>query len=293
MDVVLIPCWRRAELLWHTLQHIIQADGADQLHYIFRMDTGHSPELHEVVRGFPFSNEVTVTPRSSYGIGKQSFSLLSGYKYAAAKADRYVFMIEEDVFIATDFFAWHLAVQSQNPDLFCSIGVENPNRKVPAGAHDEYYLTTDDYCSLGVCFRRDVLIDQVERHAQPGYYVQPSTHCRRHFPEAPFNPTHCEQDGLIRRIQWQQGMNMPIAYPYAAKAYHAGYYGANRADPPTGTLQQRINHITEVCYSRERMRTFALYPAYYEDSKPINLEAESWQHLKMIPLDMTRNPLRL
>ena len=283
-DVVLIPAFNRPELLHHTLAHICNAERAQEMHYIFRFDQGHNPELHEVVRGFPFSHEVTVTPRSSYGIGKQSFSLLSGYKYAAAKAARHVFMIEEDVFVASDFFAWHHEVHADNPDLFCSIAVENPNRKVPTGAHDEYYLTTDDYCSLGVCFHRDVLIDHVERHAQPGYYVQPHTYCRRHFPMAPFNPTHTEQDGLLRRIQWNLGMVRPIAYPYAAKAYHAGYYGANRADPPSGTLEQRIAHITAVCYNDEAMRTFALHPAYYEDSKPINLKAETWRTLRMKPL---------
>lgn len=280
-DVVLIPAYRRAELLHHTLQHIQHAERAEQVHYIFRFDHGYSAELHEVVRGFPLSHEIAVTARSSYGIGKQSFSLLSGYKYAAGKSGGKVFMIEEDVFIASDFFAWHYAVHNEHPDLFCSIAVANPNRVVPTGAHDEYYLTTDDYCSLGVCFDRDVLMGHVERHAQPGYYVQPSTYSRRHFPQAPFDPTHCEQDGLIRRIQWQQGMKMPIAYPCAAKAYHAGYYGANRADPPSGTLAQRIEHVSRVCYSEDAMRTFALHPAYFEDSRPINLKAEPWTELRM------------
>ena len=288
-DVCLIPAFNRAEMLWHTLAHIRNAEGAEAIHYVFRFDYKHSPELHEVVRGFPFSHEIAVTARSSYGIGKQSFSLLSGYKYAAGKSGGKVFMIEEDVFVATDFFRWHYAVQAAHPDLFCSIAVANPNRQVPDGAHDDYYLTTDDYCSLGVCFDRRVLIDHVERHCTPGYYVQPSNHCRKHFPHAPFDPTHCEQDGLIRRIQWKQGIAMPIAYPYQAKAYHAGYYGMNRADPPTGTLAQRVSHVSEVCYSDLAMRTFALHQSYYEDSKPVDLNAKAWQTIRLTPLP--RGPL--
>jgi hypothetical protein len=292
-NVVLVPCWKRAELLWHTLQHIIHAEGADQLHYIFRMDTGHSPELHEVVRNFPFSHEVAMTPRTTFAGSKQSFSLLSGYKLAAERSGKKVFMIEEDVFIASDFFRWHYAVHESHPDLFCSIAVRNPNGPTPEGAHDTYYLSSGDYCSLGVCFDRTVLTNLVEPHATAAYYVEPTRYCRRNFPGAPINPTHTEQDGLIRRIQWQRSANNPIAYPCRAKAYHAGYYGANRAKGPSGTLAQRIEHVGQVCYSTEAMRTFALNPAYFEDSTPVDLNAESWQHLKMIPLDMTRNPLRL
>lgn len=293
MDVVLLPCYNRAEFLFHTLQHIQHAEGADQLHYIFRMDAGHSHELHEVVRSFPFSHEIAVTARSSYAGGKQSYSLLSGYKLAAQRATGKVFMIEEDVFIATDFFKWHHAVHAAHPDLFCSIAVKNPNGPTPEGDHSEYYLTTDEYCSLGVCFDSAVLRRYVEPHASPSYYVHSAQYCRRNFAAAPFNPSHTEQDGLIRRIQWKQGMSAPIAYPCQAKAYHAGYYGANRADPPTGTLEQRITHVTDVCYSQEAMRTFALHPSYYEDSIPVDLNAPTWTELRLKPLDMDRNALRL
>ena len=62
-DVVLIPAFNRPELLHHTIAHICNAERAQEMHYIFRFDAGHNPELHEVVRGFPFSHEVTVTPR--------------------------------------------------------------------------------------------------------------------------------------------------------------------------------------------------------------------------------------
>lgn len=293
MDVVLIPCYKRAEFLSHCIAHILHAEGAGQLHYIFRMDAGHSPELHEVVRGFPFSHEIAVTPRSSYAGGKQSYSVLSGYKLAAQRTAGKVFMIEEDVFVATDFFRWHYAVHEAQPDLFCSIAVRNPNGPTPEGAHDEFYLTTDEYCSLGVCFDAQVLKQYVEGHATPAYYVHSAQYCRKHFPTAPFNPSHTEQDGLIRRIQWTQGMAHPIAYPCQAKAYHAGYYGANRADSPSGTLEQRIAHVAEVCYSPEAMRTFALHPSYYEDSIPVDLNAQPWQTLRLKPLDLERNPLRL
>ena len=294
MDVVVIPCWRRAELLYHALHHIQRAEGADQFHYIFRMDHGHSAELHEVVRGFPFNHEIAVTARTNYRHTKQSYSVLSGYALAAEKTDGLVFLIEEDIFIATDFFRWHREVHAQQPDLFCSIGVANHNRTMQdTGAHDEYYLSDLDYCSWGVCYKSDALRRFVLPHANPTYYANGAGYIRKHLHGSPIGEGFTEQDGLIRRIQWKAGTTPPIAYPYQARAYHAGAYGYNRGDQPGGTLADRINLVSSFAYSPEAMRTFAERPEFVQDSTPIDLNAPAWQTLRMKPLDLERNPLRL
>ena len=294
MDVVVIPCWRRAELLYHAIQHIQHAEGAADLHFIFRMDHGHSPELHEVVRDFPFSHEIAITPRTNYRHTKQSYSVLSGYVLAAERTDGLVFLVEEDIFVATDFFKWHREVHAQQPGLFCSIGVANHNRTfIDTGERDEYYLSTLDYCSWGVCFKADMLRRLVLPHASLSYYTNAPNHIRTHLKGSPIGEGFTEQDGLIRRIQWKQGMSAPIAYPYQARAYHAGAYGYNRGDQPGGTLADRINMVSNFDYSAEAMRTFAERPEFVQDSIPVDLNAASWQTLRMKPLDPERNPLRL
>lgn len=288
MDVVLIPCFRRPELLFHCLKNIQAAHGADEHHYIFRFDFGHSPELDDALRlaEFTFSHQVARTPKCNYQVAKQSFSLLTGYHLALSHSFRpeRVYLIEEDVMIATDFFRWHQEVHAQRPDVFCSIGVVNPNRKVQEGARDEFYLTTEDYCSLGVCFPANVLKNYILQWATTKYYNNPIDFCQRNFKGSPFGQSYAEQDGLIRRIQWQAGMAMPIAYPYQGRAYHAGYYGYNRGRGPDGSLVDRIAKVRDVIYSDEAMRTFAKHPSWYEDSKPINLKAEPWQSLCLNPL---------
>lgn len=296
MDVVLIPCWRRAELLWHVLANIQRAEGADQLHYIFRPDIGHSSEILEVIREFPFSKEVAKTPpsRATHTPSKQSFSVLSGYHLAAQQSTGMVYMIEEDIFVATDFFKWHKAVHAQNPNLFCSIAVENHNRTIhEPGAFDEYYLTTLDYCSWGPCFHRDTILHHIVPAATWGYYTGPKAQCIAQFPGYPANQNHSEQDGLIRRVQWKLGMDRPIAYPYQGRAYHAGLYGYNRGKAPSGTLAQRIKFTADTCYSEEAMRILAGRPEWADDSRPINLTAEPWNELKVKPLDLVANPPRL
>ena len=293
--VCLIPAWRRPEFLWHCLANIKRAEGADQVHYIFRFDQGHAAELHDVVRDFPFSHEVSITPPSKYRLTKQSYSLLTGYALAAQAAgpDGLVLMVEEDVMVATDFFRWHQAVHEQQRNLFCSIAVANPNRRNVAelrGPVSDYYLSSGDYCSLGVGFRPWVLQQLVAQHAGANYYAQPHAYCLREFPASPIGSAFVEQDGLIRRIQ--MAAKLPIAYPYAARAYHAGLYGKNRGNGPGGSFARRLEYVTEVIYSDEAMRTFAKHPEWYEDSRPIPLTAEPWTDLQLAPINEQAHPVR-
>lgn len=292
MNTVLIPCWRRPEMLWHCLENIKRAHGADAYHYIFRMDKGYDPALHEVIKDFPYSHQVSEAGPIKYReISKQSHNLLQGYALAAQQTDALVIMIEEDIMVATDFFGYHEAIHEAEPDLFCSIAVANPNRRMnDTGPRDAYYLGDGDYCSLGVAFKKDVLQSLIAPHATADYFTNPEAYCRRHFPASPIGHAFVEQDGLIRRIQMKQSRQ--IAYPWQAKAYHAGLYGKNRGGGPTGTWRQRLQYVTDVIYSDEAMRTFAKHPEWYEDSKPINLNAEPWQSMHLQPIDPLRNPVR-
>lgn len=292
-NVCLIAAWRRPEFLWHCIANIKLATGAEQLHYIFRLDHGYDPECMLVIDGFPFSYEVRETPKTHYQIGKQSYSLLTGYQYAALQATDLVFMIEEDVMVAGDFFRWHLAVQEQRPEAFCSIAVANPNRIMndACSASGDYYIGGGDYCSLGVCFRREVILERIAPFCETAYFANPVDYVHRRFKGLPIGHAFAEQDGLIRRIE-MVGPRSGIVWPWVPKAYHAGYYGKNRGAGPRGTLAQRIANLADIIYSDEAMRTFAKHPEWYEDSRPIDLTAKPWTRAQLTPLDPHRNPVR-
>lgn len=291
MDVCLIPAFRRPEFLWHCLANIKRADRANEIHYIFRLDHGFDPDCLKVIEGFPFSHEVTYTHRTRWRLAKQSYSLLTGYRLAAQKTERLVFMIEEDVMVATDFFRWHYAVQDLF-ELFCSIAVSNPNRHIiDIGGPEHFYLSSGDYCSLGVCFPKATLERFVLPHANDRYYIHPANYCKAAFGKTPIGEGYVEQDGLIRRAQMAVGASEAIAWPFTPRAYHAGLYGKNRGSYPHGPMAKRLAYVTDVIYSDEAMRKFAQHPAYYEDSKPINLNAEPWTHLTLKPLDSEINEM--
>lgn len=293
MNVALVPCFDRPEFLTLCLENIKKAEGSSIVHYIFRMDHGYDPAnlqvIAEFVRRYPVSHQLSFTPRTHYGLAKQSHSLLTGLIQAATKTDALVYLIEDDVMIGRDFFGWHDRVHEQNPDLFSSHGNLNINRSMPTeGNWEEYYLTSGDYGSIGTCMSKTTILQLIAPHANRSYFRSPISYVQRTFPASTLKKDQAEQDGLIRRIQVATGK--PQAYPhiteidgllYGPRCFHAGFYGKNRPKKYTGDLQQKIARLRQIIYSEEGMRSFALAPGYYADSRPCALELPEWRTLRL------------
>lgn len=279
MNYVLIPCFSRPEMLHWCCEQIKKADGAKDFHYVFKMDYGYQSDLHTIIDRFPFSCERIKTIRHKWQDTKQSFNVLDGYEFCAKRTDEFVFMIEEDIMISNDFFTWHEAVHNSVHNLFCSIAVNNPNRLVIRLQPElnEFYTTTNDYCSLGVCYRKEVLLQQVMPFCMPAYFSRCVQFVLEHFPDSSLHSSFSEQDGLIRRIQERLGPRMPIAYPYIPRAYHAGFYGKNRRKPIySPTLDSRINLVGSIIFDDQQMQIHAMNEAFYHDSKPVRLQLPEW-----------------
>jgi len=276
-DIVLLPCWRRPEFLWHCLDNLTRAEGIDALHVLFSPDTGFSPDNLDVIRSFAdrlASYEIHLPVPCPFRRTKQSANLLLGYLRAAAAANRYVFLVEEDIMVARDFFRWHRAVHAAAGPLFCSIGVKNPNRRVNVPEEiGGYYLSDGDYCSPGVCFDKRVLQTMIAPHVNMAYFRRPKRYIRRHFPASTVGLGFVEQDGLIRRVQEQSQQS--IAYPCVPRAFHAGYYGYNRPGGLDGSLQERVQRLADTIYDPAAMRAGA--SAQHDDScTPVKLELAAW-----------------
>src|ERR1039458_9881934 len=140
---VLLPCWRRPEFLWHCIDNLSHADGIENIHVIFRPDTGYAPDILDVIRSQGqrlATSEIKYPPVCPFRRTKQSANVLLGYLHAARKTRQFVFLIEEDIMVTRDFFRWHRDVHAQQPELFCSIAAKNHNRDVtPPPNVDGYY----------------------------------------------------------------------------------------------------------------------------------------------------------
>lgn len=276
-DVVLLPCWRRPEFLWHCLDNLTRAEGIGAVHVLFRPDTGFSPDNLEVIRSFAdrlASYEIHLPVPCPFRRTKQSANLLLGYLRAATAANRFVFLVEEDIMVARDFFRWHRAVHAAAGALFCSISVKNPNRTVNLPDELEgYYLSSGDFCSTGVCFDKHVLQTMIAPHVNIAYFRRPKKYIRRHFPASAVGLGFVEQDGLIRRIQEQS--RQPIAYPCVPRAFHAGYYGYNRPGGLEGSMQERVQRLADTIYQPAAMRAGAT-AQQIESCAPVELDLAAW-----------------
>jgi hypothetical protein len=282
-DIVLLPCWRRPEFLWHCLDNLSKAHGVEQVNIVARLDTGFAAENLEVIRGFSDrlpNLRIQYPTLAPYRRTKQSANVLLGYLLAASVARRSVYLVEEDIMVARDFFLWHRAVHAAAArPLFCSIAVCNPNRKVElpndlAG----FYLSTGDYCSTGSCFDKQVLRSMVAPHVRMGYLRRPKPYIRREFPSSAIGLGFVEQDGLIRRIQ--ERSNLPIAWPCVPRAFHSGFYGYNRSGGLEGSLKDRIVRLSETIYDADRMRDVAAGSQQHPDTcAPCELDLPAWTDL--------------
>jgi len=290
-DIVVVPCWRRAEFLWHCLDNLTRNDDIGSVHVLFRVDTGFSQETLEIIRSFAdrlASYEIELALASPFRRTKPSGNLLFGMLHAALKARQFVFLVEEDVMVARDFLRWHREVQAAAGRLFCSIASRNTNRQLTLPeVLDGFYLSSGDYRSIGVCFDKNVLLELIGRHFNMSYLRQPKKYIRRRFPNSKIGLGFVEQDGLIRRIQ--ERSDYPIAWPCVPRAFHSGFLGArgkwqnfNGSEGVKSPLSERIQLLNDTIYSADAMRKVIDSAEFLELSMPCPLQLPAWNTVRRI-----------
>jgi len=264
MDVVLIPAFNRPEMLYLCLTHIVKARHYNEHYYLLCLDYGHDPACEDVFNQFGLHGGVIKMPHPRNRVTKQSANVLNAWCAGAAQSTGLVYLIEDDVLINEDYFHFHRSV---NQFGWCSIGAVNFNDRRELSMHtDEYYISRGVYQSIGVCFCRDVILQDIRNHYNQSYIDFPSQYLARQFPYSKIGTSFIEQDGLIHRIS-EQG-DKAVIFPMHPRCFHAGLYGKNRGRYQSGTLQERIDFVKSVVYSEEELRKHVSDEYFIYDSKP-------------------------
>ncbi len=290
-DIVVVPCWRRPEFLWHCLENLTRAEGIESVHVLFRPDVGYAAETLGVIDAFASrlpSYEVLPAKPCPFRRTKPSANFLLGLLHAAQRTRGLVYLVEEDIMVGRDFFRWHRGVHAQAPPLFCSIPVRNPNRRLDVAERiDGYYLSSGDSCSNGACYPAEVLRCCIAPHVNMAYLARPKRYLRRRFPDSAVGLGFVEQDGLIRRIQERSAW--PIAWPCTPRAFHAGFFGARggwqnfrRPDLLGDTLPERVRLLQQTIYSAEGMSRVIDRPEFLDTCMPCALELPGWSELRRV-----------
>ena len=264
MDAVIIPAYNRPEMLYLCLSNIVKARHYDEHNYILCLDYGHDPMCERVFNQFNLPGGVIKMPPAKNAITKQSANVLNGWIAGAQMSDNMVYLIEDDVLINEDYFHYHRTV---NNDGWCSIGAVNfCNRREMSLQTDEYYIDYGVYQSIGVCFRKDVIFNDIAEHFNLSYIMNPGGYLQREFPNSAIGSAFIEQDGLIHRIS-ERGQKA-VVFPMHPRCFHAGLYGKNRGQYQTGTLQQKIEYLKSVVYDEAELRKHVKDEYFIYDSKP-------------------------
>ncbi len=263
-DIVIIPTYARPDYLWVCLEHLQRAAADRPLEFWVFQDKRERPQFHwieqdsletrNVVAAFPQLN-IRFTERQPHSYLGNPLNFLEAYKEAHASDARYVYLVEDDVLVSSDFFQWHEAVQAR-ADYFVTVGWHNiRNRHVQKCDDPTAYIeTTVDYSSIGVCWRRENLA-AIARHARIEYYRDISGYCQTAFPGNPIPYGQwTEQAGLIMRELLQVKDARTVAWPCVQRCAHVGTYGYHRAGQPLGgNLQQRVAALREATADPHRL----------------------------------------
>jgi hypothetical protein len=159
-------------------------------------------------------------------------SIKDGYETGA----QYVFLIEEDVRVASDFFTW--TYQHITTGEFAAT----------CGRRDRFFYGKhpDMYTNPGACLRRDVL-EVLVPHINDDYFTRLRAYLDEHFGEF---PEYSElDDGLIRRvILATKGRCKYPGVEDRPKVAHQGFNGYNVLDiyQNRGDVEQRIQGLREM-----------------------------------------------
>jgi hypothetical protein len=112
-DIVIVSGWRRPAFLLRTLVKLFEAAGSEQHFYLVILDLHASRATVDVAEAIPFAHHIMrVQPHFFINSGwGNSYAVLEGFRYARALAgqlhSKLVYLVEEDVFVAADFFQFH------------------------------------------------------------------------------------------------------------------------------------------------------------------------------------------
>lgn len=233
--IVVIPCWRRPEMLGACLVQIAAARDAKRQRYVFVVDRNPDPQVFEVIGSFPFTS--TIIKRGDHGFDGPRYNILEGYRLALEIAVRHdeplIALIEDDVLVSNDVFEFFedassffdaaipcvSACRNQNIDDAKYAGV------LRAGGPQAIY-PHKSFQSMAVCHDR-AFVAEFLAHAGADYYADPINYCKRELPDQGLPDYAASQDGLIHRVI--RGAHRFMLYPCEPRAFHVGWYGFNRA----------------------------------------------------------------
>jgi hypothetical protein len=278
-DIVIIPTFDRPEYLWACLENIYE------IHQDETKEFWISEDVHaDKPKSFTIEIEMLATvrewqkkfgsrfryigrsPHTTYG---NSYNVLSALCEAAATDARYVYLIEDDVLITQDFFAWNEEVHNKFQPWASCAGRLNRSLNFAMNGPEAIDESIKDvnacvqsitaYNSWATCFSRLALSEITDKAElcfdkfRPGF----------------------EQDIMIQNMI--RGRSHHTIWPYVPRAYHMGWYSYHRDGMRFyGSLEEKVKALQAAVTDQGKIRAMASIQQI--DAFPLN------QHKQAIDL---------
>jgi hypothetical protein len=268
-EIVIVPAWRRPAFLLATLRRLeIATDGDPGIQIWISLDRRHDQATARVANVFqrtqPPGRVALFQKRHPYR--GNSYNVLHSYRVATLESPTLVHLVEEDVFVGADYFAFHRSAHRLAPDAFAVSAARNQNHIGDPDPDPGALYLGPQYQSLAVSFRPERLAP-VLAHAVSAYFSDPIGYCRRHFRRSRIPAANAEQDGLINRVVEQAGAR--VAYPALPRAYHAGFVGYHRkGETLTGSVAEQADQLLAMDTARMNAAAHS-----YPDHQAVDLDA--------------------
>lgn len=244
-EIVLVPTYRRPEMLFYCLTMIRAADSEIPVAVFPDRGTSTDREFVQVMESFDPETTVAklVPDHDFYG---NTYNTMEAFRWAYNSGFERIYYVEDDVMVHWDFFKWHREMHEEFDDIFASMGWIF-NRYAPINMD---LLFQPWYYSVGTCFTREKLKLIVE-HASPRYYKDMPGYVAKVFADSPLNKSyedthHYEQDGLIQRILYRD--KSQVVCRGMATCTHLGFAGYNKG------WEQRDNFFGDANSFEERLQ---------------------------------------
>ena len=267
-DRVIVPTYRRPELLQVCLEHIYSQAAVAELDVQVCVDNhtyanGLAPieEIKQVVDKF-YAPNLKLKIREPHSYEGNSYNVLTAYADAYNDGCEHVFEVEDDIMVSHDFFAWQYKQFQKSQEWFAVIGARNFRTPVPKDAVDCFTTCSEDLVSWGVGYPRKTL-EKILPHVNHDYFSNMPNYVTKTFPWFKGSAAFSEQDGLLQRVMLQNPV--PVVWSVPVRAYHCGWWGYHRPTNirPTGTLEQRVQQVRDTLNDSERLKT--LSRIYFND----------------------------
>lgn len=232
-STVVIPTRHRIEMLALTLEKLSRTPEIDRIDVRIFLDMAPPEVLDEV----EYCRDMFLPPAEIFQSQEHiqvlsgCYNILGALKNGYETGAKYVFLVEEDVFVAPSFFQWHWQ-RHEEDDYFVTCGRRHGR------------MPLDFYSNPGTCYSRAAL-SQIVPHIGDEFFRDTKTYLDKHFPTMIGKDGNLD-DGLIRKVQRTVKGKVLCAVPPIA--FHQGfhYYQKFSEYKIEGPIQTRIAKLREL-----------------------------------------------